>query len=47
MARWTNWAGEQSCNPAAIETPGTLGELSDAVALIALVRRDEPEPGVA
>ncbi len=31
MSRWTNWAGEQSCTPAAIETPGTLGELSDAV----------------
>ena len=32
MSGWTNWAGEQTCNPAAIETPGTLGELSDVVA---------------
>ena len=32
MARWSNWAGEQSCEPAAIAAPGTLGELSELVA---------------
>ena len=32
MPRWTNWAGEQTCEPAAIETPATLGELSETVA---------------
>ncbi len=31
-ARWSNWAGEQTCEPLAIETPGTLGELSETVA---------------
>jgi len=32
MGRWSNWAGEQTCAPVAIETPGTLGELSETVA---------------
>ena len=32
MARWRNWSREQSCEPAAIEAPATLGELRDAVA---------------
>ncbi len=32
MARWRNWAGEQTCDPVAIETPGTLAELSETVA---------------
>ncbi len=30
-ARWQNWAGEQSCAPAAIEQPSNLTELRDAV----------------
>jgi L-gulono-1,4-lactone dehydrogenase len=30
--RWSNWAGEQACEPRTIETPGTLGELSETVA---------------
>jgi|NGEPerStandDraft_13_1074530.scaffolds.fasta_scaffold00449_2 L-gulonolactone oxidase len=28
---WRNWAGDQSCAPAAIERPGTRGELVDVV----------------
>jgi L-gulono-1,4-lactone dehydrogenase len=32
MARWTNWAGEQTCEPASIERPATLDELRSAVA---------------
>jgi len=32
MARWRNWAGEQACEPAAIETPATLDDLRDTVA---------------
>jgi FAD-linked oxidoreductase len=28
---WTNWAGDQRCTPAAIESPGTRAELIDAV----------------
>ena len=32
MARWTNWAGDQSCEPAAIERPGTLDALRKSVA---------------
>ncbi|MGH2994304.1 MAG: D-arabinono-1,4-lactone oxidase [Solirubrobacterales bacterium] len=28
---WRNWAGDQSCSPAAIERPGTRGELVDVV----------------
>ena len=35
MPRWTNWAGEQACEPVAIETPGTLEELRRAVAAAA------------
>jgi L-gulono-1,4-lactone dehydrogenase len=32
MARWTNWAGEQGCEPASIERPGTLDALQRTVA---------------
>ena len=39
MARWANWAGEQACEPAAIETPGTLDELRDAVRTAAAAGR--------
>src|SRR6195256_298437 len=28
---WRNWAGDQQCVPAAIERPGTVGELQDVV----------------
>jgi L-gulonolactone oxidase len=28
---WRNWAGDQRCRPAAIETPGSLEELSEVV----------------
>ncbi|MGH2961044.1 MAG: D-arabinono-1,4-lactone oxidase [Solirubrobacterales bacterium] len=31
MTEWRNWAGDQRCTPAAIERPGTKGELIDAV----------------
>jgi FAD-linked oxidoreductase len=31
-ARWHNWAGDQSCRPAAIERPGSIDELSAAIA---------------
>ncbi len=31
MPRWTNWAGEQSCEPLAIETPDSLGALTESV----------------
>ena len=31
MAEWSNWAGEQRCNPAAIEWPRSLQELVAAV----------------
>jgi L-gulonolactone oxidase len=31
MARWRNWAGEQTCEPVAIVSPGTPGELREAV----------------
>lgn len=32
MARWANWAGDQTCDPAAIERPGTLDALRTTVA---------------
>jgi FAD-linked oxidoreductase len=32
MARWTNWAGDQGCEPASIERPGTLDALQKTVA---------------
>lgn len=32
MAKWTNWAGEQSCEPVSIEAPATLEELQRTVA---------------
>ncbi|MDQ3759317.1 MAG: FAD-binding protein [Actinomycetota bacterium] len=32
MARWTNWAGDQACEPASIERPGTLDALRKTVA---------------
>ncbi len=32
MARWTNWAGDQSCQPLSIERPGTLDALRRTVA---------------
>ena len=32
MARWTNWAGDQTCEPASIERPGTLDALRKSVA---------------
>ncbi len=32
MARWTNWAGDQACEPASIERPGTLDALQKTVA---------------
>jgi L-gulono-1,4-lactone dehydrogenase len=32
MARWSNWAGEQSCEPAAIEVPATRDDLCRLVA---------------
>ena len=32
MARWTNWAGDATCEPVAIETPATLDELCSVVA---------------
>jgi L-gulono-1,4-lactone dehydrogenase len=32
MARWSNWAGEQTCEPMAIERPGTLDALRRTVA---------------
>jgi L-gulonolactone oxidase len=32
MARWSNWAGDQRCEPQAIETPSSLAELSSVVA---------------
>ena len=28
---WTNWAGDRSCNPVAIERPGTTAEVAGAV----------------
>jgi L-gulono-1,4-lactone dehydrogenase len=28
---WTNWAGDESCRPAAVERPGSVDELSDVV----------------
>ena len=31
MARWTNWAGDQSCAPAIIEHPSTREELAEIV----------------
>jgi L-gulono-1,4-lactone dehydrogenase len=31
-ARWRNWAGDQLCRPAAIETPGSLEEIAAALA---------------
>jgi L-gulonolactone oxidase len=39
MPRWTNWAGEQSCEPAAIEVPATLEELQQVVARAASAGR--------
>src|SRR3984893_12870598 len=30
--RWRNWAGDQLCRPAAIERPGSIDELSAAIA---------------
>jgi len=30
--RWRNWAGDQLCRPAAIEHPGSIDELSTAIA---------------
>jgi L-gulonolactone oxidase len=30
--RWQNWAGDQSCAPAAVERPGSIEELSAAIA---------------
>jgi len=32
MARWTNWAGDQACEPVRIESPGTLDALQKTVA---------------
>ena len=32
MTRWSNWAGDQTCEPAVIECPATLGELCEVVA---------------
>ena len=32
MTRWTNWAGDQACEPASIERPGTLAALQKTVA---------------
>ncbi|MDQ3728330.1 MAG: FAD-binding protein [Actinomycetota bacterium] len=32
MMRWTNWAGDQACEPASIERPGTLDALQRTVA---------------
>jgi len=32
MARWTNWAGEQTCEPLAIARPQSLEELRETVA---------------
>jgi L-gulonolactone oxidase len=32
MARWTNWAGDQACEPRSIERPGTLDALQKTVA---------------
>jgi len=32
MARWTNWAGDQGCDPAYIERPGTLDALQKTIA---------------
>jgi FAD-linked oxidoreductase len=31
MARWRNWAGDQSCEPVAIERPASVGELAQAI----------------
>ncbi len=31
-ATWRNWAGDQSCRPAAIEMPGSIEEVSEAIA---------------
>jgi L-gulono-1,4-lactone dehydrogenase len=31
MSEWRNWAGDQRCEPEAIERPGSRGELVDAV----------------
>src|SRR4029077_1295672 len=30
-ARWRNWAGDESCAPAAIERPSSMAELADVV----------------
>lgn len=30
-ARWNNWAGDQSCRPAAFERPGSIDDLSAAI----------------
>jgi L-gulonolactone oxidase len=32
VPEWRNWAGDQACRPAAIETPGSLDELRTVVA---------------
>ncbi|HEV2998538.1 MAG TPA: D-arabinono-1,4-lactone oxidase, partial [Solirubrobacteraceae bacterium] len=29
--RWRNWAGDEGCAPAAVERPGSIGELSEAI----------------
>ncbi len=31
-ASWSNWAGDERCRPAAVETPGSIEELSSAIA---------------
>ena len=30
--RWRNWAGDEHCRPAAVEIPGSIEEISDALA---------------
>jgi FAD-linked oxidoreductase len=30
-ASWRNWAGDQSCRPAAVEIPGSIEEISEAI----------------
>src|ERR1700712_567566 len=36
---WTNWAGDQSCRPAAVVRPGSRDELAEAVAAAAAAGR--------
>ncbi|HZA90279.1 MAG TPA: D-arabinono-1,4-lactone oxidase [Solirubrobacterales bacterium] len=38
-SEWRNWAGDQRCTPAAIERPGTRGELTDAIGRAAAQQR--------